>query len=135
MPHFELSPSSPSLVRLRGQVAAWATEVGVEPSSLGLVVTELATNGLKASPPDAVVLVTVERDGVGVRVDVADRGPGMGPGPYPRSLDVALPSDPSSPGGRGLYLARHFCRNLEVDRRDGCTIVTARLGPSDPIPG
>jgi anti-sigma regulatory factor (Ser/Thr protein kinase) len=132
MPHFELSPSSASLVQLRGQVATWATGIGVEPSFLGLVVTELAANGLKASPPGAVVLATVEREGDGVRVDVADHGPGLGPGPYPRSLDeVALPPDPSSVGGRGLYLARRFCRSLEVDRRDACTIVTARLGPEN----
>ena len=115
--------------RARGQlrvirrfVEAWAASESRHPGSLPLVVTELVTNALNASPEDASVILRLERDGDELRVVVADEGPG-----FTLGTPTLPPID--APGGRGLALVSGWVDSLTVERIDGLTVVTATIGP------
>jgi len=92
--------------------------------SLGLIVAELATNALKYAAPSSASPVEVSLDviGSGLRLAVADRGPGL-----PSTVNVA--------GGNGLgmqvvhMLVRQVEGWLDLDRtwRGACFVITVPL--------
>ncbi len=107
----------------RHRVGSWLSAVQVPTwlrDELALVVTELVTNAVEASPgPNAVIDLRAEiHDGEQVVIVVADRGEGF-----------ALTTSPELPGGtairgRGLPIVTTLMDDLEVRRVDGRTEVT-----------
>ena len=64
-------------VRLRLVCPDETLQVYADSDRLTQVVTNLLSNAMKFSPPDETVEVRVSRAGLGVRVEVRDRGPGI----------------------------------------------------------
>lgn len=104
---------------VRKLVTAWATAVAASLEDLPLIATELVSNAVNASPDDGSVIVRLERDRASWSVIVVDEGPGFVVG----SLAVP-PADVTR--GRGLALVNALVDDLDVDRVDGHTVVTAR---------
>jgi signal transduction histidine kinase len=82
-----------------------------EPAQLARVLRNLLENAVRHSPPDGEVVVRVARDARGGVVEVADAGPGFGPGvravafePFTRGDDARNVGAGSS--GLGLAIAR-----------------------------
>lgn len=114
----EVPSSGGQLQAIRRFVEAWADAVATDPGDLPLVATELVTNAINASPPDASVVLRLEREPDEVRLVVMDEGPGF------TLTTVAFPS-PDSVRGRGLALVAQTVDSLTVERIDGLTVVTA----------
>jgi PAS domain S-box-containing protein len=64
-------------VRVRLDATSDDGEVRADPDRLTQVVTNLLSNAIKFSPPDADVLVAVERRADSIYISVRDRGPGI----------------------------------------------------------
>lgn len=81
-----------------------------------LLVTELVTNSVVHAGlrPGERIAVSIQRSDTGVRVEVADRGPGFAPPPPPE--------DPFATSGRGLALVETLSDRWGVDT-DGLTRV------------
>jgi anti-sigma regulatory factor (Ser/Thr protein kinase) len=109
------------LSALRRSLGGWMTSLGVDDviqSELVLAVTELATNGIEASP-DERSTVTAEQDPEGaLRIVVLNDGP-----PFDGRPDRG-PSDVLSARGRGLDLAAAFVDSLAFGTVNGCTEAT-----------
>lgn len=89
---------------------------------LGQVVTNLLTNALKYSPPDAPVRVNVRVEGAEARVNVQDNGPGLTPAQQTHIWDRfhRVPGIKQQSGsGAGLGLGLHISRTI-VERHGGC---------------
>lgn len=133
-------------VRLRAQAQAdrasvslaFDAEPGVQLSARvanlsGLVLSNLLTNAIEASPPDRVLRVDARREPTSVRIDVTDQGPGL-----PESVRATLfrPVRSSKSGGSGLglaishRLARHAGGELSLVRSDGSGTVFRLNVPS-----
>jgi anti-sigma regulatory factor (Ser/Thr protein kinase) len=113
-----------SVPKARHHLARWLNQARVDREirdELGLVVTELVTNAVEASPgPNAVIELRAElRSGVDVMLVVTDRGPGFAIHDSPR-----LPGD-TSIRGRGLPIVNALMDVLDVRRLPGQTEVTA----------
>lgn len=83
-------------------------EVLVDPDSLAQVLTNLLSNAAKFSPPGEAVVVSVERRGHWLRVEVRDRGPGLPDAFRQRIFQRFAQADGSSTrakSGTGLGLA------------------------------
>jgi PAS domain S-box-containing protein len=82
--------------------------VNVDADRIIQVLTNLLSNASKFSPPDGTVTVTVRRTAEGVRVEVADRGPGI-PEEFRsrifQKFSQADSSDMRQKGGTGLGLS------------------------------
>jgi anti-sigma regulatory factor (Ser/Thr protein kinase) len=80
---------------------------------LRLLVSELVANAIEhGGAADASILLSVERDGTTVRVEVEDAGPRFPPAP-------SEPPPPDATSGRGLYLLTALADRWGVDRRRG----------------
>ncbi|MES2954937.1 MAG: PAS domain S-box protein, partial [Pseudomonadota bacterium] len=82
-------------------------QVHVDSDRLIQVVTNLLSNAMKFSPPGSAVEVHVTRGGIGVRVEVRDRGPGIPEEFHKRifqKFSQADSSDTRQKGGTGLGL-------------------------------
>ncbi|OOG37210.1 PAS domain S-box protein [Polaromonas sp. A23] len=93
--------------------------VNVEPDRLTQVVTNLLSNALKFSPADGTVDVHVKRQGLGVRVEIHDHGPGIPEefrGRIFQKFSQADSSDTRQKSGTGLGL--NISRAI-VERMDG----------------
>src|SRR5436190_21565363 len=78
---------------------------------LRLLVSELVANAIEhGGAPDASILLSVERDGTTVRVEVEDAGPRFPPAP-------SEPPPPDATSGRGLYLLAALADRWGVDGR------------------
>ncbi len=89
---------------------------------LGQVVTNLLTNALKYSPPDASVRVSMRVEGAEARVNVQDKGPGLTPAQQTHIWDRfhRVPGIKQQSGsGAGLGLGLHIARTI-VERHGGC---------------
>jgi two-component system, OmpR family, sensor histidine kinase KdpD len=106
--------------------AVWRTAVGDHPvqveapsglvasvdrTRLTEVVTNLVDNAAKFSPPEAPILVRVERADAGIRIDVIDAGPGFPSEARTKPFDRYSAFRPTGyeeiPGaGLGLYISR-----------------------------
>jgi anti-sigma regulatory factor (Ser/Thr protein kinase) len=115
----QLAPEGGQLRHVRAMVTAWCDAVGVKWDPLPLVVTELLSNALAASPPDEPVEVVLDLRSDEVVVSVLDAGSGL------KSSSFA-PPPPTSVRGRGLSIVDQLADNLTIDRLDGHTMVTAR---------
>jgi PAS domain S-box-containing protein len=87
----------------------WSTgEVLVDPDRLAQVLSNLISNAVKFSPPDADVELSIQRMDRGLRVSVRDYGPGIAPEFRARLFMRFAQGDASSTrksGGTGLGLA------------------------------
>ena len=88
----------------------------------GLVLANLITNALEASPRGSTVHITARRGGEGLEFSVRDGGPGLPPAVQ---SELVRPVRSTKRGGGGvglaisLRLARHAGGNLELVRSDG----------------
>ena len=96
-------PTAVSCARLHARQVLWEWQVPVDADAAELLVSELITNGLKASwatgwnPP---VWLCLAADVSSLRIEVWD---GNGQPPAPPALDDGVP-DLDGEGGRGLFL-------------------------------
>jgi signal transduction histidine kinase len=96
--------------------------------SLATILTELATNAEKYSPPDTVVELSAEADGQTVTFRVGDRGAGVKPEHVERAFERYWQGESGDrrhhPGaGLGLYLVRRI-----VERQNGWVSLRSRDG-------
>ncbi len=92
-----------------------------------LAVSELLTNALLHSASSA--WVSLDWSGASPLLSVYDLGP-----EFTIDGSEALPADPLSVGGRGLYIASHVAGDLEVaHRRGGGNVVSATLPVQRPV--
>lgn len=111
------------LRRLRAVVAARATAAGLPPArarDLVLAAHEVAANAHLHGGGSA-TLTTWTADGCFL-CEVADRGDGIAD---PQAGTV--PPPPTQVGGRGLWLARQLCDQVQVRTGAGGTVVRLRL--------
>ncbi|WP_204036514.1 sensor histidine kinase [Micromonospora qiuiae] len=96
--------------------------------SLGTVLTELATNAAKYSPPGSPIEISAEADDQTVCFRVSDRGIGVRPEHVERAFDRFWQGDSGDrrryPGtGLGLYLVRRI-----VEQQNGWVFLRPRTG-------
>jgi signal transduction histidine kinase len=96
--------------------------------SIATILTELATNAEKYSPPDTAVELSAEADGHTVLFRVSDHGAGIRPEHVERAFERYWQSDSGdrrhNPGaGLGLYLVRRI-----VERQNGWVSLRPRPG-------
>lgn len=106
----------------RHEFSRWLSRVRVERETrddLALVVTELVTNAVEASPgPRSQIEIRAWiESGPQVVLQVCDRGAGLQLTGSPRIPDAR------SVRGRGLPIVEALTDRLLVDRSDGCTVV------------
>ncbi|SDH72422.1 DUF4153 domain-containing protein [Nonomuraea jiangxiensis] len=103
-----------------------------DPDLLAQVLANLLDNAVRHSPPDGVVTVTGEAEGDGVRLVVADRGPGIPVSARGRvferfsRLDAGRAAD-SGGAGLGLAIVKEIVElhggSVRIDDRVGCHMV------------
>lgn len=112
--------------RLRRQIMAYLARTaapGADLTGTEVVVGELLGNTVAHTPGPA--WVNLEWDGEHPRLRISDAGAG------PADLTAALPADPLSDSGRGLYLVSRLAREVAFSRhRRGGTEVAAVLDVS-----
>jgi anti-sigma regulatory factor (Ser/Thr protein kinase) len=114
----ELAPEAGQLQHIRRLVSNWAEAVRADQDSLSLIATELVTNAIAAAPDSEPVVMWLDHDGDEAQLSVIDSGTGMD---QPR---FETPP-PTSVRGRGLAIVGGLADRVEVQRADGCTVVTA----------
>jgi two-component system sensor histidine kinase RegB len=92
--------------------------------SLTAVLTNLVTNALQASPPDATVTLSLDERGERVRFTTSDRGVGIDPALLPRLGEPFFTTKAPGEGlGLGLFLAFRFSRTcggkLDIESSPG----------------
>lgn len=98
----------------RSKFVAHLRELKLEPDFIdaaALVFGELVANVVRHAPGPIEVDLTLDREGLSLRV--RDRGPSFLPG------DFFLPGDVMSEGGRGLFLVRNYASLQSVEKRAG----------------
>jgi two-component system, sensor histidine kinase RegB len=105
----------------RGDVAL-AFDAPLE--SLAAVLTNLVSNALQASPPEATVTLSLDQRGQCVRFTTSDRGIGIDPALLPRLGEPFFTTKPPGEGlGLGLFLAFRFSRTcggrLDIESEPG----------------
>jgi anti-sigma regulatory factor (Ser/Thr protein kinase) len=85
---------------------------------LELIFSELVANVMRHAPGP--ILVELQVYGERARLQVHDTGPGF-------HGSVVPPQDPLAEHGRGLYLVSRLAERLDVERRDGETVVSAEV--------
>jgi anti-sigma regulatory factor (Ser/Thr protein kinase) len=115
------------LQRIRDVVARSAATAGLAAergAHLVLAVSEIMTNAIQYGDGSAVVTVRIGRNRV--VVEVRDSGPGIPPDA------PSAPPEPDAVSGRGLWLVRQLCDEVEILPSTEGTLVrlTATAGPS-----
>ncbi len=115
--------------------------VGVDPNRLVQVLRILLENAWKHAGEDAQVEIRASREGDRVRLEVADRGPGIAPEILQKIFDPFVQAEEPmtrSVGGLGigLFLAQGICRLMGADigveeRGGGGTAFVIHLGVVD----
>lgn len=118
-----------------------------DPTCLQTVVRNLVQNAINYTPSGTVTIRVERVEGLGVRIEVEDTGPGIDPEVLPRIFERFFRGDPAhsrATGGTGLGLS--IVRNL-VNRMGGRIAVDSRFGegslfrvelpeqPTHPLPG
>ncbi len=113
--------------RLRVDVPDGLPPVWLDPVEIGEVIYNLVENAAKYAPPDTEIAITVRKDVREVRVEVADRGPGI---PAPALSHLFEPfyrvSD-GRPRPQGLGLGLAIVKGL-VEAHSGRVFVENRAG-------
>jgi anti-sigma regulatory factor (Ser/Thr protein kinase) len=115
----ELAFGLADLGDVRRLVASRAREAGLSSrraSDMALAADEIATNALVYGRPPATARVW--RDDGEVVCEVTDAGEGI---QDPDPGWMTPPADAHS--GRGLWLARQLCDQVEIRNDDGCTVL------------
>jgi anti-sigma regulatory factor (Ser/Thr protein kinase) len=98
------------LPRVRGLVARAGRRVGLaspQADDLVAAVNEVAINAVLYAGGKG--SITVAQTPEGVAVEISDEGPGL-----PPDMSAGEPPAPNATGGRGLWLARYWCRRLTL---------------------
>ncbi|MCC7106976.1 MAG: PAS domain-containing sensor histidine kinase, partial [Chloroflexi bacterium] len=112
--------------RVRVEIPSETPRILADPDRLRQVLDNLLSNAVKYSPPDAEVVLNASAENGRVRIEVADRGPGIPDEHLPSLFDRFHRVDPrSGPGGTGLGL--YITRNL-VELMNGTVGVRTRPG-------
>ncbi|UWZ83842.1 sensor histidine kinase [Occallatibacter riparius] len=104
------------------------TQVGVAADAARTLASNLILNALQHSPAGAEVVVTVEREGDQVRLEVRDAGSGIAPENLERVFERFFREDSSrsrATGGAGLGLA--ICKSI-VNAAQGTIEASSELG-------
>jgi anti-sigma regulatory factor (Ser/Thr protein kinase) len=122
----EVAADFGGLGALRDRLRRWLQDAEVAPvawADLLLVVTELCTNAIEASPPDVPVEVQVTHDGTALRLVVVN----LRPGP-PNEGPPALRRGSLQERGRGLAIVRSLVDTFVMTSDGDRTVVrTTRL--------
>ena len=113
-----LEPTVPDTITIEQHLGPAGVASG-EADRLQQVLLNLVDNAVKYGGQGAKVVISTQRDGDRVRIDVADDGPGIAAGERDRIFEKFYRADPSlrlAPGGTGLGL--YICREL-VERMGG----------------
>ena len=114
------------LPRMRSLIESTALAAGLTPSRAEetvLAVNEVATNALLHGGPPAALRVWM--DDQELTYEISDRGAGIG--------DVFAGKQRPSPtqiSGRGLWIARQLCDEVEITNGEGCTVTLRVAAPS-----
>jgi anti-sigma regulatory factor (Ser/Thr protein kinase) len=112
------------LYALRATVAAHASALGasaVRVEHLVIIASELATNAIAHAGGGG--SLRLWRNGDHLYCQVRDAGPGI---PEPRTAGTQ-PPPPHVPGGRGVWIARQLCDDLDIAAGPDGTTVTAMI--------
>lgn len=128
---------APQTLRVAVDVQERLPLVDVDPNRLVQVLRILLDNAWKHAGDDAEVEVRVARDGAAVTIEIADRGPGIGPDMLDKVFEPFVQGqDPMTRTvgglGMGLFLARGLCALMGAaldarDRAGGGTTFVIRL--------
>jgi PAS domain S-box-containing protein len=113
-----LEPTVPDTITIEQRLGPAGIANG-EADRLQQVLLNLVDNAVKYGGQGAKVVISTQREGDRVRIDVADDGPGIAAGERDRIFEKFYRADPSlrlAPGGTGLGL--YICREL-VERMGG----------------
>ena len=127
-----LPAESGSVPWARRAAAGWLAAAGAsEPvtQDVQLVLSELVTNAVQASPPDDEIRVELTAVPLGWGIAVSDRG-----GCFALPAQGAAPS-PLAVGGRGLRVVSEIAGPLSVEQDHGWTVVrtTVATAPGDGV--
>ena len=99
----------PSAARLDAELDG-APEIEAPLRSLSVVIADLVSNGLHASPPQAMVTLRARAAGAHVRFTVCDQGTGIAPELRAHLGEPFFTTkDPGQGLGLGMFLAHRFC--------------------------
>ncbi|MGY6501533.1 MAG: ATP-binding protein [Acidimicrobiales bacterium] len=108
----------------RHSLGRWLSEMEIDRTvrdELALVVTELVTNAVEASPgPQHEVVLRATCDDDGIHLLIVDEGTGFEMDESPAS------PEPTAIRGRGIPIVRALMDVVSVERRDERTVVSAR---------
>lgn len=119
----EFTATPESLPRVRHAFVDWCTDRRIDDQTideLAVVVSELCTNAVEASPsPDSPIHLVASISDDRMVVEVRDRGPGF---------DQGIPERPPAPSvlrGRGLVIVRALVDELSTGRDGSWTVMRA----------
>jgi anti-sigma regulatory factor (Ser/Thr protein kinase) len=115
-----------TLGKARRDVVAWLQSCGADDESRDratLIISELATNALQASPGKEYRILLERVDGQLASITVENRTNGS----YPPAPEQWKPVDRSALRGRGLGIVRSLSENLTVGGDDQHVAVTATI--------
>lgn len=98
----------------------------VDHTFIGVAIGNLLTNALRYSPPDSVVEVGATLDEAGLRIRVADHGPGLAVEELDR-LGAPYFRGASALGKKGSVLGYHFTRRI-VEAHSGALTASPNPG-------
>lgn len=101
--------------------------VRADKGKLGVVLRNLVENAIKYAPDSSTVTVTVIAEAGGLRVEVADQGPGIAPGEQPFLFGEFYRAGGGTPGVKGTGLGLYTARTL-VELHGGQIGVHSRVG-------
>ena len=125
---FVASRMAVSAAGLRADVRRYLAEQGVPEGRIGdvvLVLSELVTNAIEASPEQGRVEVLIERSGATICLDVTNQAATVAP-PWPPMTTVEMPTAVAV-RGRGLPLVAALAARMSIEVGDELTRVRAEL--------
>jgi anti-sigma regulatory factor (Ser/Thr protein kinase) len=114
------------LPRMRSLIESTAIAAGLTPSRAEeavLAVNEVATNALLHGGPPAALRVWVDDEEL--TYEISDRGTGI-----EDVLAGAQRPSATQIGGRGLWITRQLCDDVEITNDEGCTVTLRVATPS-----
>ncbi len=124
--HRDYEGQAATLRAARGDVLAWLSGLGADEATkerAALIVSELATNALQASPGHTYTVRVARDDDQFASITVRNRTTGGRPSPRDRWHFA----DRSSLRGRGLAIVTSLADEVTVDDHEGDVVVTARI--------